>query len=63
MYNKCKVISELGCNHQGSIDTAKEMILQSKLAGADFIKLQKIRYRMKHKTIDGFKPKRPKTYF
>ena len=41
MYDKCKVISELGCNHQGSIDTAKEMILQSKLAGANFIKLQK----------------------
>ena len=41
MNKQCKVISELGCNHQGSIITAKEMILQSKLAGADFIKLQK----------------------
>ena len=39
--NECKIVSELCANHIGSIKTCKEMILQSKLAGADFIKLQK----------------------
>ena len=41
MNNKCKIVSELCANHIGSIKVCKEMILQSKLAGADFIKLQK----------------------
>ena len=41
MNNKCKIVSELCANHIGSIEICKEMILQSKLAGADFIKLQK----------------------
>jgi len=41
MFNKCKVISELCCNHSGSIDRAKEMIKMSKLCGADYAKFQK----------------------
>jgi N-acetylneuraminate synthase len=40
-YKPCIVVSELCCNHQGKIDIAKEMILQSKLAGADYCKFQK----------------------
>lgn len=38
---KCKIISELCCNHSGSMKIAKEMIRMSKLCGADYIKLQK----------------------
>lgn len=40
-YNKCKVVSELCCNHAGSTETAKEMIKMSKLCGADYVKFQK----------------------
>lgn len=36
-----KIISEIGINHNGSIDTCKEMILLSKVAGADLVKIQK----------------------
>lgn len=38
---KCKVISELCCNHQGNFELAKEMIKMSKLCGADYAKFQK----------------------
>ena len=34
------IISELGVNWNGNISTAKKMITESKLAGADYIKLQ-----------------------
>ncbi len=40
-YKKCKIVSELCCNHSGEISIAKEMIKTSKLCGADYIKLQK----------------------
>jgi len=39
--NRCKIVSELCCNHSGSIDIAKEMIKMSKLCGADYVKFQK----------------------
>jgi len=35
------VIAEIGHNHQGSIDKAKEMIKEAKLCGASAVKLQK----------------------
>ncbi len=35
------VIAEIGHNHQGSIDTAREMFSAAKYAGADAVKLQK----------------------
>jgi len=38
---KCKVISELCCNHQGNFEMAKEMIKMSKICGADYAKFQK----------------------
>lgn len=37
----CKVVCEIGCNHQGDINIAKEMIRQAKLAGSDYCKFQK----------------------
>ena len=36
-----KIISEIGINHNGSIDICKNMILLSKIAGADYVKIQK----------------------
>jgi len=35
------LISEIGLNHNGSLDLAKEMILQSALSGASMVKFQK----------------------
>ena len=40
-YKKPVVISEIGCNHMGSMDIAKELIKLSKDAGADVAKFQK----------------------
>lgn len=36
-----KVFAELGINHNGDMKTVEEMILQSKIAGADAVKFQK----------------------
>ena len=36
-----KVISEIGINHNGSMDLCKELIMLSKVAGADYVKIQK----------------------
>lgn len=38
---KPKVISEIGCNHMGSIEIAKELLNLSKAAGANVAKFQK----------------------
>jgi len=37
----CYVIAEIGHNHQGSLDKAKELFQKAKLAGAHAVKLQK----------------------
>jgi sialic acid synthase len=37
----CYVIAEIGHNHQGSIDTCKELFDEAKACGADAVKLQK----------------------
>ena len=37
----CYVIAEIGHNHQGSLETAKKMILSAKECGANAVKLQK----------------------
>jgi len=34
-------ISEIGINHNGSLETCKELIMLSKAAGADYVKIQK----------------------
>ena len=41
MYQKCKTIAEIGCNHKGDINIAKELILLAKQSGADVAKFQK----------------------
>ena len=38
--NKIKVICEIGWNHMGDMNLAKEMILAAKLSGAHFAKFQ-----------------------
>ena len=35
------IIAEIGINHQGDVDIAKELILQAKDCGADCVKFQK----------------------
>ena len=40
-YESPKVIAEIGCNHMGSMDIAKELILLAKEAGAGHVKFQK----------------------
>ncbi len=40
-YTKPKVISEIGCNHMGQFEIAKELIKLSKECGADVAKFQK----------------------
>ena len=36
-----KIISEIGINHNGSVELCKQMIMLSKVAGADYVKIQK----------------------
>lgn len=40
-YRKPIVVSEIGCNHRGQIEIAKELILLSKQCKADYAKFQK----------------------
>ncbi|MGI5821677.1 MAG: N-acetylneuraminate synthase family protein [Bacteroidales bacterium] len=40
-YKEPKVIAEIGCNHKGEIEIAKELILLAKQSGADYAKFQK----------------------
>ena len=40
-YEACKVVAEIGCNHMGSLETAKELMLLAKKAGAHYAKFQK----------------------
>ena len=39
--SECFVIAEVGNNHQGSVETAKEIFDRAKDAGATAVKLQK----------------------
>ncbi|MBW2707320.1 MAG: N-acetylneuraminate synthase family protein, partial [Deltaproteobacteria bacterium] len=39
--SNCYVIAEIGHNHQGKLETAKEMFKVAKECGADAVKLQK----------------------
>lgn len=41
IYKKPLVISEIGCNHMGDFEIAKELIKLSKESGADYAKFQK----------------------
>ncbi len=40
-YSKPKVIAEIGCNHMGEMEIAKELILLAKNSGAEYVKFQK----------------------
>ena len=40
-YQKPILIAEIGCNHKGNINIAKEMIKKAKICGADYVKFQK----------------------
>lgn len=40
-YNKPKIIAEIGCNHKGDFETAKELLDLAKESGADIAKFQK----------------------
>jgi sialic acid synthase len=40
-HTRCYVIAEVGHNHQGNLDKARELFRQAKEAGADAVKLQK----------------------
>ena len=40
-HRPCYVIAEIGHNHQGSLDKARELFREAKLAGAHAVKLQK----------------------
>ena len=35
------IVAEIGINHNGDLDTAKDMILSAKETGADAVKFQK----------------------
>ena len=38
--NRCKIIAEIGVNHNGCLSTAKELVSRAHEAGADFVKFQ-----------------------
>ena len=40
--NYCMVIAEIGINHNGDLDTAKELITKAKNSGVDIVKFQNI---------------------
>jgi len=42
-YQQPRVIAEIGCNHMGQIDVAKELIIKAKECGCDYAKFQKRR--------------------
>jgi len=41
IYTKPKVVAEIGCNHKGEMEIAKELIDIAKFCGADYAKFQK----------------------
>jgi sialic acid synthase len=40
-YRPPKVVAEIGCNHMGDMNIAKELVLLAKEAGANYVKFQK----------------------
>ncbi|WKK67350.1 N-acetylneuraminate synthase family protein [Lutimonas zeaxanthinifaciens] len=60
-YQKPKVISEIGCNHMGNFEIAKELIRLSKDAGATVAKFQK-RNNKELLTNDQYEAPHPNPY-
>lgn len=60
-YKKAKVISEIGCNHMGQFNIAKELIKLSKECGADIAKFQK-RNNKELLTEDQYNAPHPNPY-
>lgn len=57
MKKKVFIIAEIGINHNGSLDIAKELIYSAKIAGADAVKFQKrdINLVYSKKELDAFR--------
>ena len=60
-YQKPIVVSEIGCNHMGSMEIAKELIRLSKECGADYAKFQK-RYARELLTEEQYNTPHPVAY-
>ncbi len=56
--NPVKVIAEIGCNHKGEMDIAKELIAVAKTSGADVAKFQK-RHNVELLTPEEYKKPHP----
>ena len=48
------IVAEIGCNHNGSIVTAKKMVAEAKAAGVDAVKFQMFKA---HNLITASAPK------
>src|SRR3954470_6474664 len=60
-YKTPKVVSEIGCNHRGNFETAKELIKLSKDAGAYAAKFQK-RHNKELLTAEQYNAPHPNPY-
>ena len=60
-YKKPNVIAEIGCNHMGDINIAKELIDLAKEAGAQYVKFQK-RNNRELLTEDQYNSPHPNSY-
>ena len=57
-YSKPKIIAEIGCNHMGSLELAKELIALAKKAGVGYVKFQK-RNNKEHLTDEQYNAPHP----
>ena len=57
-YKVPKIVAEIGCNHMGKMDTAKELIDLAQQAGAGYVKFQK-RYNKELLTEDQYNTPHP----
>lgn len=57
-YEEPKVIAEIGCNHMGSVEIAKELIDLAKISGAGYVKFQK-RNNLELLTVEQYNAKHP----
>jgi sialic acid synthase len=62
--NKAQVIAEIGCNHKGDFNIAKELITKAKLCGANVAKFQKrnIRQLLTPEQYDALHPNPENSY-